>query len=67
MPRMVPGTLGMMRCKNSPEMHALKQASLSGTLMPLTTSIYLSIYLPALLCLPPFPHPTRLGHHGAPG
>lgn len=35
-PRMVPGTLGMTGCKHSPEMLALKPASLAGTLMPLT-------------------------------
>lgn len=33
-PRMVPGTLGMTGCKHSPEMLALKPASLAGTLMP---------------------------------
>ena len=25
------------------------------------------VYLPSLLSLPPLPHPTPLGHHGAPG
>lgn len=35
-PTMVPGTLGMTGCKHSPEMPALKPASLAGTLMPLT-------------------------------
>ena len=47
-PRMVPGSLGMMGCKHSPEMQALKSASLPGTLMPLTTR--------APLCQVPHPH-----------
>ena len=47
-PTMVPGSLGMTGCKHSPEIQALKSASLPGTLMPLTTR--------APLCQVPHPH-----------
>ena len=36
-------------------------------LSPSPPAFNIYVYLPSLLSLPPLPHPSPLGHHGAPG